>query len=226
MVSPFSNSVFHFLLLRKDSLVHAPLAIMGGMSGSRFLGSESLNDVPLVFFDFETTGLDVQTSRLIEIGAVKFQGQKEIDRFSFLVNPGIPIPEEITKVTGIDDAMVQDQPDFQKILPQFHDFLRGCVGFAHNAEFDLGILFHESNRLGISCDYTVFCTLKMARALIKIERRNLDALATHYGLKFESRHRSLGDILVTAGVFWCMLHENPNIQFVCDLAPYREEMPQ
>ncbi|APJ03546.1 PolC-type DNA polymerase III [Silvanigrella aquatica] len=225
MVSPFQNSIFHFILSRKDKFVASPVAIMGGLSGSRFHGNELLKDVPIVIFDFETTGLDTRRSRIIEIGAIKYQNRKEIERFSHLIHPGIPVSEEITRITGIDNAMLEGKPDFQTILPQFHDFLRGCVGLAHNAEFDLGMLFHESNRLGISCDYTVFCSLKMARALVKIERRNLDALAQHYGLTFESRHRSIGDILVTAGVFWCMLDENPELKIISDLAPYREEMP-
>lgn len=225
MVSPFQNSIFHLILSRKDKFVSAPVAIMGGVSGSRFHGNEQIKDVPIVIFDFETTGLDVRSSRIIEIGAIKYQNRKEVARFSHLVHPGALITQEITKITGIDNSMLEGKPDFQTILPQFHDFLRGCVGLAHNAEFDIGMLFHESNRLGISCDYTVFCSLKMARTLVKIERQNLDALAQHYGLSFESRHRSIGDILVTAGVFWRMLDENPVLKVISDLFPYREEMP-
>lgn len=225
MVSNFQNSIFHYILNRKNDKQISPIAIMGGMSGSRFKGNDKIEQLPIVIFDFETTGLDIRTARIIEIGAIKYINKKEIDRLSFLINPGILISDEITKVTGITNDMLIDQPNFQSILPKFHDFLRGCVGLAHNAEFDVGMLYHESNRLGISCDYTVFCSLKMARELVKIERRNLDALAQHYGLVFESRHRSIGDILVTAGVFWSMLEENPAIKTIADLYPYREEMP-
>lgn len=225
MSSPFQNSIFHFVLSRKDNFTSTPIAIMGGVSGSRFLGIEFIRDVPIVIFDFETTGLDVKSSRIIEIGAIKYINRKEVARFSKLVHPGIPVSEEITKITGITNEMLEGKPSFQTVLPDFHDFLRGCVGLAHNAEFDVGMLFHESNRLGISCDYTIFCSLKMARALVKIERRNLDALAAHYSLSFESRHRSIGDILVTAGVFWGMLDENPVLQTISDLSPFREEMP-
>ena len=225
MVSPFQNSMFHFILSRKDSFVSAPVAIMGGLSGSRFAADEPIKNLPLVIFDFETTGLDTRSARIIEIGAIKYQDRKEVDRFSHLIQPGIPINQEITRITGINDAMLEGKPNFETILPQFHDFIRGCAGIAHNAEFDIGMLFHESNRLGISCDYTIFCSLKMARALVKVERRSLDALAQHYGLSFEDRHRSIGDILVTAQVFWRMLDENPSLKIISDLSPYREEMP-
>ncbi|WP_338637555.1 3'-5' exonuclease [Spirobacillus cienkowskii] len=225
MPSPFQNSMFHYILALKENFTSSPIAIMGGMSGSRFFGTEDINDVPIVVFDFETTGLDVRTSRIIEIGAIKYKNRKEISRFSYLINPGMSISPEITSITGIDNTMLANQPDLQTVLPLFHDFLRGCVGLAHNAEFDIGMMYYESERLGISCDYTVFCSLKMARALVKIERRNLDALAEHYGLSFESRHRSIGDILVTAGVFWRMLDENSVLKTISDLSPYREEMP-
>lgn len=225
MVSQFQNSIFHYILNKKNDKQISPVAIMGGMSGSRFAGKELLAQLPIVIFDFETTGLDTRTARIIEIGAIKYINRKEVERFSFLINPGVFISTEITKVTGITNDMLEDQPSFELILPKFHDFLRGCVGLAHNAEFDVGMLYHESNRLGISCDYTVFCSLKMARELVKIERRNLDALAQHFGLTFESRHRSIGDILVTAGVFWGMLDQNPGLQTIADLYPYREEMP-
>jgi DNA polymerase III epsilon subunit-like protein len=71
----------------------------------------------------------------------------------------------------------------------------------------------------------VLCTLKLARALIKIERRNLDALAAHFGLEFESRHRSIGDILVTSEILWRILKEHPGLGTVGAMSPYREAMP-
>ncbi|WP_186643833.1 3'-5' exonuclease [Fluviispira vulneris] len=224
MSSPFHNSLFHFLLSRKENLNSSHVAIMGGVSGSRFAFEEKLSDLPIVIFDFETTGLDIRTAKIIEIGAIKYLGRKEVGRFSELIDPKENVSEEITRITGIDNSMLVGKPSIQEILPKFHDFLRGCVGFAHNAEFDVGMLHHESYRLGISCDYTIFCSLKMARALVKIERRNLDALAAHYGLTFESRHRSIGDILVTAGVLWRMIDENPELQTIADFSSYREEM--
>ena len=75
----------------------------------------------MLSFDFETTGLDIRTARIIEIGAIKYINKK-IDRFSFLINPGILISDEITKVTGITNDMLIDQPNFQSVLPKFHDF--------------------------------------------------------------------------------------------------------
>jgi len=224
MPSPFSNSLLSTLLGKRQSSDLAPQAIMGGVTGSRFAPSAKIKDLPVVVFDFESSGLASRTERIIEIGAVKFEGRKEVERFSSLVHPGRPVGEEITRITGITDAMLEGQPSIAEVLPMFHDFLRGCVGVAHNAEFDTGFLIWESTRLGIQCDYVVLCTLRMARELVKSDRKNLDALASHYRLTFESRHRSIGDILVTAAVLWNMIDENARLSTLRDFAPYQEQM--
>jgi len=225
MSSVFQNSIFHHVLKKSHEMPQTHTAIMGGVCGSKFHERDVLDQLPMVVFDFETTGLDTRTAKIIEIGAIKFIGQKEVARFSQLINPCVKLHPEIIRVTGISDSMLVDQPKIDQVLPAFHEFLMGSLGVAHNAEFDVGMLYHESYRLGITCDYTVICTLKMARALVQIERRNLDALATHFGLSFESRHRSIGDILVTAGVLWKMLAANPHLITIGDLTAYQEPMP-
>ena len=224
MVSPFSNSLFSDIISGKGNVPVAPVAIMGGISGSSFKDTTSLAELPVVIFDFETTGLDTKKARIIEIGAVKYLNRREIERISMLVHPQQKLPPETFSITGINDEMLAGQPTIDAVLPDFHDFLRGCVGVAHNAEFDCSILVAESARLGISCNYHMLCTLKMARALVKCERKNLDALAAHYNLTFESRHRSIGDILVTAEVLWNMLEENKNLVTLKDFGPYQELM--
>lgn len=226
MTSPFSNSLFCDLLQRRGRKGVEQQAILGGITGSSFDQSAHLGDLPLVIFDFETTGLDVKTSRIIEMGAVKFVGRQEVQRISTLVHPGVPLTPEITKITGITDDMLKDAPPAHETLEQFHDLLRGCVGVAHNAEFDCQILGYESSRLGIQCSYTVLCTLKMARVLVDAPRRNLDALAEHFGLSFSSRHRSIGDILVTAELLWKMLDAHPRLKTLKDVEAFMEPVPR
>ncbi|MBM3381636.1 MAG: 3'-5' exonuclease [Betaproteobacteria bacterium] len=226
MASAFPNSIFHQLLSGRTKNQFETLAIMGGVSGSTFSPHETIASLPIVVFDFETTGLNVKTARIIEIGAIKYRNSKEVDRFSTLVNPGQKLPPETFGLTGINDEMLVNAPRLQDVFYNFHEFFRGCVGVAHNAEFDCGIMLHESARLGMSCNYHVICSLKMARALVQSERKNLDTLAQHYNLTFESRHRSIGDILVTAEVLWNMLREHPELQTLGDLQPYQEPMNQ
>jgi DNA polymerase III epsilon subunit family exonuclease len=226
MGSPFSNSYFYHLLKRRGSHSMEEAAILGGITGSSFDPNRELADLPFVFFDFETTGLDTKSARIIEIGAVKFVARREVARVTTLVNPGVELPPEITQITGITNEMVVDAPPAHDVLEQFHDLLRGCVGVAHNAEFDCQILGYESARLGIQCSYTVLCTLKMARNLVDLPKRNLDALAEHFGLTFESRHRSTGDILVTAGLLWKLLDAHPRLITLKDVEPFMEPVPR
>lgn len=225
MPSLFPNSVFYDLVLQSRQPAITPSTLMGGMSGSFFPDGTPLSGVPVVVFDFETTGLDTRNARIIEIGAIKYKGRREVDRMSTLVDPGVTLPPEVESLCGISQDMLVGKPRLPEVLPAFHDFLRGCLGVAHNAEFDCGMLAYESARLAITCQYMVVCTLKMSRELMDVERRNLDALAEHLGLGFESRHRSIGDILVTAGVLWHMLDSHPRLSTVGHLAPFRQEFP-
>jgi len=115
------------------------------VSGDR---GQKLDD-DFVVFDIETTGFSPVHNRIIEIGAVKVSGGKVTERFSTLVNPQVPIPFEIEKLTGIRDDMVQDAPLIDEILPQFLEFARGCVLVAHNAGFDMSFIMENVRRLGL-----------------------------------------------------------------------------
>lgn len=225
MSSPFSQSVFHRVLQARGAQAPQTISILGGLWGSSFRAEDRFLEKPVVVFDFETTGLNVRSDRIIEIGAIKYIQKEEVDRFSCFVNPEVALSQEITRITGIKDHMLSDALTIHGALPKFHQFLKGCIGLAHNAEFDVGMLFYESLRLGIVCDYTIFCSLKMARRFLHLERRNLDALAEYYGLTFEARHRAIDDIRVTAQVVWKMMDENPHLQTVADFEPFREGMP-
>jgi DNA polymerase III epsilon subunit family exonuclease len=162
----------------------------------------------LVVFDFETTGLDTSSDRIIEMGAVAVTGSGTLQEFSFLIDPGVQISERITEVTGITNAMLKGKPKIDQILPSFFEFVGDGILIAHNAEFDYAFLRSESDRLGIEFELPCFCTLKMARAFLpELERKTLDHLAEHYGLSFESRHRSIGDCKVTLDVLKNLLND-------------------
>jgi DNA polymerase III epsilon subunit family exonuclease len=160
----------------------------------------------VVVFDFETTGLDPETDRIIEIGAIKLVNMQPVAEFSSLVSTDIELTEDIVRLTGITPEMLKGQPEVEDVLPKFMDFIEGSVIAAHNAEFDLSMLRASLSRMGIDLEWPCFCTLKMARELLPdLERKNLDTLAEHYNLTFEARHRSIGDVKVTCGVLSGML---------------------
>lgn len=155
----------------------------------------------VVIFDLETTGLDPQQDRIIEIGAIKLTALTPVDEFSSLVATDVELSDEIVRLTGISSAMLEGQPTVDEVLPRFLQFIQGSILVAHNAEFDLSMLKVAASRLSIDLEWPCLCTLKMARDLLpQLENKKLDTLAAHYGLSFEARHRSIGDVKVTLGV--------------------------
>ncbi len=109
-----------------------------------------------VVFDIETTGFSPVNNRIIEIGAVKLRDGKVLDRFSAFINPQVPIPFEIEKLTGIRDDMVKDAPLVEEVLPKFLEFASGSVLVAHNAGFDMSFIIENVRRLGLSVQGGIF----------------------------------------------------------------------
>jgi len=161
-----------------------------------------IRSAPLVFFDLETTGLEAEQDEIVEIGSQKYQDGVLIAEWSTFVCPSQPIPAQATKISGITQDMLEGQPSIESVLPIFLTFIEGAVLVAHNAVFDMGFIREAARLQGIDLQWPSLCTLKMARSLLpNLERKNLDTLAQHYGLTFEARHRSIGDVKVTAEVF-------------------------
>ena len=177
---------------------------------------ESL-DSDFVVFDIETTGFSYMNDRIIEIGAVKVVGGQIVDRFSTFINPGMPIPLEIEKLTGINDAMVADARDITQVLPEFMEFCQGCMMVAHNAEFDMSFIRYNCEQQGISRDFVTVDTLGIARALLPdLKNYKLDTVVEAMDCVLENHHRAVDDAEATAHVFVKFI-ERLKKRDVCDL---------
>ena len=159
-------------------------------------------DADYVVFDLETTGFSPETNRIIEIGAVKVQNGKIVDKFSTFVNPQVPIPFRIEQLTSINDSMVIDAPVIADILPEFMKFCEGCVMVAHNADFDMSFIKKNCQRLDIPCKPTIVDTVALARVLLpNLNRFKLDTVAKALGVTLENHHRAVDDAGCTAEIF-------------------------
>ena len=160
-------------------------------------------DDTYVVFDLETTGFSSEHDRIIEIGAVKYQNRRRIDSFSCFVNPEIPIPFRIEKLTGINDSMVIDAQTIEEVLPKFIEFCEGAVLVAHNADFDSGFIKAKAKQvMGIDKEYTVVDTVALARVLLpQLNRYKLDTVAKAVGVSLENHHRAVDDADCCAGIF-------------------------
>ena len=160
-------------------------------------------DDTYVVFDLETTGFSSEHDKIIEIGAVKYQNRKRVESFSCFVNPEIPIPFRIEKLTGINDSMVIDAETIETVLPRFLDFCEGAVLVAHNADFDSGFIKAKAKQImGIDKEYTVVDTVALARVLLpQLNRYKLDTVAKAVGVSLENHHRAVDDADCCAGIF-------------------------
>ncbi len=155
----------------------------------------------LVALDIETTGLDPQTDRIIEIGAVRFSGSQIQDEFTALINPGSRIPPFITQLTGITDAMVRGASTAEEVLPQLSDFINDTPVIGHNVRFDLSFL----NKAGILKKNPVIDTYEMASVVLPAEGRyNLRALGQSLAVPMKATHRALDDTKVTQAIYHLM----------------------
>ena len=173
-----------------------------------------------VVFDIETTGFSPINNRIIEIGAVKVVNGEIADRFSTFVNPQVPIPFEIEKLTSINDSMVMDADTIDVVLPKFMEFIEGTILVAHNASFDISFIKENCKRLGIPYDYTHVDTVGIARSLLTGQAKyTLDAVAKTLGISLDNHHRAVDDAECTAEIFVKfieMLHEK-GIDTLADL---------
>jgi DNA polymerase-3 subunit epsilon len=168
-------------------------------------------DCRFAVVDVETTGTShALGDRVTEVAAVVLDDGEIRDGFHSLVNPQRPIPWRITALTGISNELVAEAPTFGEIAEALAEVLRGRTFVAHNAPFDWGFLTMEFERAGHTdaLPGPPLCTVRLARRLLAhLPRRNLDAVAFHYGVSIESRHRALGDARATALVLKGLLRD-------------------
>ena len=148
---------------------------------------------PLLFVDLETTGANFANDRIIEIGFVEVD-QNGSSEWNSLVNPGRPVSDFITGLTGISTAMVSSAPTFEQLAPVVLEKLRGHLFIAHNARFDYTFLKREFKRIGVDFRAPNLCTVKLSRKLFpQHHRHSLDALLERFDIAAGDRHRALAD---------------------------------
>lgn len=147
-----------------------------------------------VVFDLETTGLNRTSDRIIEIGAIKYDGDgQEIDRYSTLVNPGIPIPAAASEVNNITDDMVANAPFVYEVLPSFFEFVDAYPVIAHNAGFDIGFLQSAVNKYQFIVHIQYADSLAMAKKKYELSSYRLGVIARYLRIPESTAHRSIGD---------------------------------
>ena len=169
--------------------------------------NKMIEDEIYVVFDIETTGFDPFNDKIIEIGAVKMRGKEIIGEFSEFVNPEIPIPPKITKLTTITDEMVANAEKIETVLPKFLEFCANTTVVAHNAKFDVGFIKQKTIDQGLEYSPSVIDTLPLARTLLpELNKYGLASLVDYFEITLETHHRAVDDAKATAEVFQKFLY--------------------
>ncbi len=155
-----------------------------------------------IVIDTETTGISAAVDRVIEIAAVRVVDGRVVDRFSTLVDPGVPIPPRITRLTGISTRDLAGAPQPGEVWPRFLEFAGDGVRVAHNAAFDRSFVASELARLDLAPETVPYlCTVRLSRRLLPgLPSKGLDSVARFFGIPVGVRHRALADAEITAEV--------------------------
>lgn len=169
---------------------------------------------PLVFFDLETTGINIVKDRIVEISYVKvFPNEKEEVK-TYLINPGMPIPPESTAIHGITDDDVKDCPTFKSIAKQLAANIEGCDLAGYNSNrFDIPLLTEEFLRVGVDIDLNRRKFIDVQTIFHKKEQRTLAAAYKFYCDKdLDNAHSAEADTKATYEVLKAQLDRYPDLQ--------------
>lgn len=153
----------------------------------------------IAFVDIETTGLNLNYDRIIEIGVLRVENNQLVKTYQTLINPGCYISPMISQMTGITKESLENAPMFSEIKEQLQEILEDCTFVAHNVRFDYGFIRNEFKRFGIPYTSKHFCTVKLSRYLFPhLPKHNLDSIIQRFNIPVKNRHRAFDD----AQVLW------------------------
>ncbi len=161
-------------------------------------------DRDLVFFDIESTGLNVVRDKIVQIALVKLhKNGNPPAEFTSLVNPGIPISEEAMAVHGITPKDLANKPTFQQLAQKIWDFIGDADLAGYNSNrFDVPMLMEEFARVGMEFDVSKRRLIDVQRIFYKMEPRTLKAAYRLYcGKEMTDAHDALADVQATIEVF-------------------------
>ncbi len=163
--------------------------------------------------DFETTGLTLHPDAKPELQprAIEFAGVvvdlegNVLHSDSFLINPGFPVSDEITKITGITNEQLAPEPPFSAYVPRLRAMFEGCSALiAHNLPFDRAILAHELRLLGLGDEWPWpahdICTVQLYEPIWGRRPKLIELYETVMDRKYEQTHRALDDVMALADI--------------------------
>lgn len=163
-----------------------------------------LKNETFVCLDCETTGLELEKDKIIEVAVVVFQDNNILDSFETLIDPGIPISNESMAIHHISNEMVQNKPKIHEVLPQVVKMIGKYILVGHGIPFDISFLEKEAKAHCIPnslSSHPYFDTLRLARLYGESPVNSLEKLREHFNIAAEGAHRAMNDVIVNIEVF-------------------------
>ncbi|MDR9399876.1 MAG: 3'-5' exonuclease [Psychroflexus sp.] len=183
---------------------------------------------PMCFFDLETTGTNIAKDRIVEISILKVHPNQNKESFTWRVNPQVPIPPETTKVHGITDEDVKNEPTFKQLAPKINEFIKNCDLAGYNSNrFDIPLLAEEMLRAGIEFDLSHTQMVDVQTIFHKKEKRTLEAAYKFYCDKdLTEAHSAEADTNATYEVLKSQLDQYEDLENnIKWLAEYSKHQP-
>ena len=162
---------------------------------------------PLAFFDLETTGVNIASDRIVEIGIVIMNIDGSKTQHRYLVNPTIPIPIETSMIHGIYDKDVINSPTFKELADELFELLNPCdLGGFNSNRFDVPLLIEEFLRVNKNFTFNDRNLIDVRNIFVMMEKRNLTSAYKFFcGKDLENAHSALADVIATQEVFEAQL---------------------
>jgi DNA polymerase III subunit epsilon len=166
--------------------------------------ARSLEYEKFVCVDCETTGLDTQKDRIIEVAVITFTFGETFEEYETLVDPKQEIPQVSIEIHHISQEMVEGKPLIQEVLPQVLKLIGRNIIIGHGIQYDIDIITAEAKRHGVPCTISnnqVIDTLRLARLYGDSPSNALERLGIHFNVESEGHHRAMNDVRVNIEVF-------------------------
>lgn len=169
---------------------------------------------PIIFFDLETTGINVTTDRIVEISILKIFTDGHEESRTYKINPEMPIPPETTKIHGISDEDVKDCPKFREVAKTIAQFIEGAdIGGFNSNKFDIPVLAEEFIRAEVDIDLKKRKFIDVQTIFHKMEKRTLEAAYKLYcGKDLTNAHTAEADTRATYEVLLAQLERYPDLK--------------
>lgn len=169
---------------------------------------------PICFFDLETTGVNVAKDRIVEISILKIFPNGNKESKTWLVNPEMPIPAEVTAIHGISNEKVTNEPTFKELSKEIYTLIQNCdLGGFNSDRFDIPLLAEEMLRAGVDFDMKNTVSVDVQTIFHKMEKRTLEAAYKFYCDKdLTNAHSAAADTNATYEVLLGQLKRYPDLE--------------